>query len=60
MRLGDMPEFVRSNLPQQADELLEHTDRIRIDGHTAFIQYRIRLRGGSGRAARRGVCRTAC
>lgn len=48
MRLGDMPEFVRSNLPQQADELLEHTDRIRIDGHTAFIQYRIRLRGGSG------------
>ena len=51
MRLADLREFVCKNLPQQEDELLEHTDRIRIDGHTAFIQYRIRLRGGDGLAS---------
>lgn len=51
MRLGDLRAFVSQSLPQQEDELLEHTDRIRIDGHTAFIQYRIRLRGGDGLAS---------
>ena len=51
MRLADLREFVDKSLPQQEDELLEHTDRIRIDGHTAFIQYRIRLRGGEGLAS---------
>lgn len=51
MRLADLREFVGRSLPQQQDELLEHTDRIRIDGHTAFIQYRIRLRGGDGLAS---------
>ncbi len=45
---SELREFVRRSLPQQADELLEHSDRIRIDGHTAFIQYRIRLRGSEG------------
>ncbi|MCP1626295.1 AraC family transcriptional regulator [Pseudomonas nitroreducens] len=48
MRLGELREFVRSSMPRLSGELLEHTDRIRIDGHTAFIQYRIRLRGGNG------------
>jgi hypothetical protein len=31
-----------------SDEALEHSDRIRLDGNTAFIQYRITLRGGDG------------
>ncbi|CDF83750.1 helix-turn-helix domain-containing protein [Pseudomonas sp. QL9] len=47
MRLHELRDFVRSSMPQLSGELLEHTDRIRIDGHTAFIQYRIRLRGGN-------------
>jgi ketosteroid isomerase-like protein len=43
-------------------EALEHCDRIRVDGNTAFIQYRITLRGGDGlvsfRPARRSRSRT--
>ena len=38
MRLAELREYVRHNLPRQPGEALEHTDRIRIDGHTAFIQ----------------------
>ena len=48
MRLPALREFVQASLPHLQGELLEHTDRIRIDGHTAFIQYRIRLRGSNG------------
>ncbi|GIZ11760.1 nuclear transport factor 2 family protein [Pseudomonas sp. NCCP-436] len=48
MRLDDLREYVENNLPQRPGELLEHVDRIRIDGHTAFIQFRISLLGGEG------------
>lgn len=48
MRLDDMREYVENNLPRRPGELLEHVDRIRIDGHTAFIQYRTRVLGGEG------------
>lgn len=48
LRLGELREYVQSCMPRQADEALEHSDRIRVDGHTAFIQYRIRLRGSDG------------
>ncbi len=48
LRLNDLQAFVQSCMPRQADEALEHCDRIRVDGHTAFIQYRIRLRGSNG------------
>lgn len=48
MRLGDLREYVGNNLPRRPGELLEHVDRIRIDGHTAFIQYRTRVLGGEG------------
>ncbi|KTC35857.1 MAG: helix-turn-helix domain-containing protein [Pseudomonas sp.] len=47
VRLPELRDFVQSSLPHLSGELLEHTDRIRIDGHTAFIQYRICLRGGN-------------
>lgn len=46
MRLGDLRGYVASNLPRRPGELLEHVDRIRVDGHTAFIQYRTSLLGG--------------
>jgi AraC-type DNA-binding domain-containing proteins len=48
MGLSELREYVRSSMPRDADEALEHSDRIRLDGNTAFIQYRITLRGGGG------------
>ena len=48
MRLAELREYVEANLPRRPGELLEHVDRIRIDGHTAFIQYCTSLQGGEG------------
>lgn len=48
MGLDQLREYVRSSMPRGPDEALEHSDRIRLDGNTAFIQYRITLRGGEG------------
>lgn len=46
--LSELREYVRSSMPRDPDEALEHSDRIRLDGNTAFIQYRVTLRGGEG------------
>lgn len=51
MGLPELREYVRSSMPRDPDEALEHSDRIRLDGNTAFIQYRITLRGGEGLAS---------
>lgn len=51
MRLAELRDYVQGCMPRRPNELLEHTDRIRIDGHTAFIQYRITLHGGAGLAS---------
>ena len=48
MRLAELREYVPHNRPRQPGEALEHSDRIRIDGHTAFIQYRLCLQGSGG------------
>ena len=48
MGLAELRDYVHSSMPRDPDEALEHTDRIRLDGNTAFIQYRITLRGGEG------------
>lgn len=48
MGFSELRDYVRNNLPRQPGEALEHTDRIRIDGHTAFIQYRFILQGSNG------------
>ena len=48
MGLAELRQYVRSSMPRDPDEALEHSDRIRLDGNTAFIQYRITLRGGDG------------
>ena len=48
MGLAELRDYVHSSMPREPDEALEHTDRIRLDGNTAFIQYRITLRGGEG------------
>ncbi|MGL5999975.1 MAG: helix-turn-helix domain-containing protein [Pseudomonas proteolytica] len=41
-------EYLQASMPRDPDEAIEHTDRIRTDGDTAFIQYRVTLRGGQG------------
>ncbi|QZD68539.1 AraC family transcriptional regulator [Pseudomonas sp. 3-2] len=46
--LDELREYVRVSMPRESDEALEHCDRIRIDGSTAFIQYEVTLRGGNG------------
>lgn len=48
MGLDELREYVRVSMPRDPDEALEHSDRIRLDGNTAFIQYKITLRGGDG------------
>lgn len=48
MRLAELREYVENNLPRRPGESLEHVDRIRVDGHTAFIQHRTSLLGGAG------------
>jgi len=40
--------YLQASMPRGPDEAIEHMDRIRADGDTAFIQYRITLRGGQG------------
>ena len=48
MGLDELREYVKSSMPRDPDEALEHGDRIRLDGNTAFIQYRMTLRGSQG------------
>ena len=48
MGLDELREYVRDSMPRNPDEALEHSDRIRLDGNTAFIQYRMTLRGTDG------------
>ncbi|KAF1052276.1 MAG: Melibiose operon regulatory protein [Stenotrophomonas maltophilia] len=40
MRLGELREYVSLTMPSRPDEYLDHVDRIRVDGDTAFLQYR--------------------
>lgn len=48
MGLSELHQYVQDNLPRKPGEALEHTDRIRVDGHTAFIQHQTRLQGSAG------------
>jgi AraC-like DNA-binding protein/ketosteroid isomerase-like protein len=43
---SEMAEYVAVSLPHENSDQFEYTDRIRIDGDTAFIQYRMVLSGG--------------
>lgn len=37
----DLRDYVQGTMPSRPEEFLDHIDRIRVDGDTAFIQYRI-------------------
>lgn len=49
MGLAALREYVSGTLPRHPDEYLEHNDRIRVDGCTAFIQYQMALQGSGER-----------
>ncbi|MEG1041632.1 MAG: nuclear transport factor 2 family protein [Pseudomonas sp.] len=51
MHYAELREYVRASMPREADEDIVHSDRIRVDGCTAFIQYQVTLRGGEGLVA---------
>ncbi|WP_051229045.1 AraC family transcriptional regulator [Paludibacterium yongneupense] len=46
-RHAELAGYVRSALPHGEADRIEHTDRIRVDGDTAFIQYRLILSDGA-------------
>lgn len=48
LHLADLREYVAASMPRQDGEDIVHSDRIRTDGCTAFIQYQVTLRGGDG------------
>lgn len=48
LHLVDLREYVAASMPRQDGEDIVHSDRIRTDGCTAFIQYQVTLRGGDG------------
>lgn len=47
LRRGELETYVRASLPAGDGGRLVHSDRIRVDGDTAFIQYQLAL-GGHG------------
>ncbi len=51
MGLKEIPSYIQACLPKRPGEMLTHTDRIRVDGHTAYIQYKLVMRGASYRSS---------
>ncbi|MGE7994203.1 helix-turn-helix domain-containing protein [Pseudomonas sp. NPDC089554] len=47
----ELRDYVKACLPHEAGEDIVHSDRIRIDGCTAFIQYQVTVQGGDGLVA---------
>ena len=47
----ELRDYVRASLPHEAGEDIVHSDRIRVDGCTAFIQYQVTVQGGDGLVA---------
>jgi AraC-like DNA-binding protein len=47
----ELRDYVRACLPREAGEDIVHSDRIRVDGCTAFIQYQVTVQGGEGLVA---------
>lgn len=51
MGIKEIPSYIQGCLPKRPGENLVHTDRIRVDGHTAFIQYKLTMREASYRCS---------
>lgn len=48
---AELRDYVKACLPHEAGEDIVHSDRIRVDGCTAFIQYQVTVQGGEGLVA---------
>lgn len=48
---SNIASYIQSNMPKPDKEDLVHTDRIRVDGDTAFLQYEMLLKGTSFRSS---------
>lgn len=48
---AELREYVSACLPHAAGEDIVHSDRIRVDGCTAYIQYQVTVQGGDGLVA---------
>ncbi|MDD0972722.1 helix-turn-helix domain-containing protein [Pseudomonas fontis] len=51
LHLDELRAYVAASMPREAGEDIVHSDRIRVDGCTAFIQYDVTLSGGEGLVA---------
>ncbi|MDH4562823.1 nuclear transport factor 2 family protein [Pseudomonas sp. BN411] len=49
--LAELRDYLLSSMPAADDETQIYTDRLRVDGDTAFIQYQVTLRGSQGLAS---------
>ena len=47
----ELHAYIQSCMPKHPNETLTHSDRIRADGHTGFIQYTLQLMGASYRSS---------
>lgn len=52
---SQLRDYLRASMPLGSEEFQNYTDRLRIDGDTAFLQYRVTLNGSSGLASFRVV-----
>lgn len=52
---SQLRDYLRASMPVGSEELQTYTDRLRIDGDTAFLQYRVTLNGSDGLVSFRTV-----
>ncbi len=45
---SELREYLQTSMPAAGDESQVYTDRLRVDGDTAFLQYQVTLRGTQG------------
>jgi AraC-like DNA-binding protein len=45
---AQLRDYLGASMPSGSEELQTYTDRLRIDGNTAFLQYRVTLNGSDG------------
>ncbi len=52
---SQLRDYLAASMPVGSEELQTYTDRLRIDGDTAFLQYRVTLNGSDGLVSFRTV-----
>jgi len=52
---SQLRDYLAASMPVGSEEFQVYTDRLRIDGDTAFLQYRVTLNGSEGLVSFRTV-----